>query len=120
MPFQQGQSGNPAGRPKTAKAITDALRYIGKQPYTGEKIRLPRNPTVAQLIAKTLYERALAGEVAAFHIIANRVDGKVERARPCIVDKPFPAPPSEESMRELAQQLATLLLKEHPLENPGP
>ena len=117
MPFQQGKSGNPAGRPKTAKPITDALRYIGKQPYTGGKIRLPRKPTAAQLIAKALFERALAGEVAAFHFIANRVDGKVERARPCIVEQPFPAKPSKESMRELALQLATLLLQENPLEN---
>jgi Family of unknown function (DUF5681) len=72
MPFEAGQSGNPGGRPKSAKLLRDALLVELKKSEGGvERI---------QLIAQKLVEAALEGNVLAIREIADRIDGKVPQA----------------------------------------
>jgi hypothetical protein len=69
MAFQAGQSGNPGGRPKTAKLFRDALMV--------ELKRTEDDVERIQKVAQRLVENAIAGETAAIKEIADRIDGKV-------------------------------------------
>ena len=66
--FKKGQSGNPGGRPKAI--ISDWLRHelTTLDSETQEEI--------AQKLARVLIQRALAGDVKAIQIIADRVEGR--------------------------------------------
>lgn len=69
-PFQPGQSGNPAGRPKT-KPFKDALK---------KAIDLAGDDGVAlKLVATALLVKAQDGDVQAIKEIADRLDGKVSQ-----------------------------------------
>jgi hypothetical protein len=68
MPFEEGQSGNPKGRPKSAKLFKDALTLAIKR-TDGDKTELA-------LIAQALVDKAKAGDVPAINAIADRLDGK--------------------------------------------
>jgi hypothetical protein len=72
MSFEAGQSGNPGGRPKSAKLLRDALLVELKKSVDGVEL--------IQLVAQKLVELAMAGNVAAIKEIADRVDGKVPQA----------------------------------------
>jgi hypothetical protein len=70
-PFQPGQSGNPAGRPKSKpfrEAIQRALDAAGD-----DKVSL-------QAVATALVGKALMGDVPAIKELADRMDGKVAQA----------------------------------------
>lgn len=69
--FKPGQSGNPAGRPRNI--IGDALR--SRLDRLGDDGR-----PLAEHLAEALVQRALEGDIAAFKIIFDRVDGKVVAA----------------------------------------
>lgn len=69
MAFTPGQSGNPGGRPKTAKLFRDALMVELKR-TDGDVERI-------QKVAHRLVENAIGGETAAIKEIADRIDGKV-------------------------------------------
>lgn len=69
MPFEPGQSGNPGGRPKTAKEFRDALMVALKR-TDGDKVKLAQ-------VAEALVEEAIKGNVPAAKEIADRIDGKV-------------------------------------------
>lgn len=69
MAFQPGQSGNPGGRPKSAKLFRDAL--------LAELKRADNNVERIQRVAAKLVDNALNGETAAIKEIADRIDGKV-------------------------------------------
>jgi hypothetical protein len=67
-PFQPGQSGNPAGRPKSKpfrEAIQRALEAAGD------------DKAALQAVASALVGKAMIGDVPAIKEIADRLDGKV-------------------------------------------
>lgn len=67
-PFQPGQSGNPAGRPKTKpfkRALQEALKAADD------------DSEMMQAIALALVNKAKEGDVPAIKEIADRLDGKV-------------------------------------------
>lgn len=72
--FKKGQSGNPAGRPKSA-LLSDALRRrlaeVDDKDVEGR--------THAEVIADQLIAKAKEGDVAAIREIADRVEGKARQ-----------------------------------------
>ena len=65
--WKPGQSGNPAGRPKS-RPFNDALRA---------EIKAAENdPEILRSVAKALLEKALSGDVAAINALGDRLDGK--------------------------------------------
>lgn len=67
--FKKGRSGNPKGRPKKGKALTDVLRRVLAEPVTDGK-------TKAEELADTLWKMAKAGDLDAVKYIYDRLDGK--------------------------------------------
>ncbi len=70
-PFQPGQSGNPAGRPKSKpfrEAIQRALDAAGD------------DKDALQQVATALVGKAMMGDVPAIKELADRMDGKVAQA----------------------------------------
>lgn len=72
--WKPGQSGNVGGRPKI-KPISDALRQLLDEPYSGREKRF-KGMTNACALATRLYELALGGDLAAMRELADRVEGK--------------------------------------------
>jgi len=68
MPFEEGKSGNPNGRPKSAKIFKDALLLAIKR-ADGDKEKIHK-------IADALVDKAMAGDVQAINAVADRLDGK--------------------------------------------
>jgi hypothetical protein len=69
MPFQKGQSGNPQGRPKKAKSLTNILeKALSKKREDGR--------TNKAALVDTLLSLALAGDVTALKYVYDRIDGK--------------------------------------------
>jgi hypothetical protein len=73
--WKPGESGNAGGRPKKTP-ITDALRALIEEPYGGNQKRF-KGLTNARVLAITMYEQAIAGDLGAAKEIADRVQGKV-------------------------------------------
>lgn len=73
--WKKGQSGNPSGRPKKGKSLTDILEKHGKKRDVtdGEKL-ISRK----EALAKKLWSLALIGDVPAIKYIFDRIDGKPE------------------------------------------
>jgi hypothetical protein len=71
-PFQKGQSGNPAGRPK-AITLSEAIRAQLAQKYGADS-------TYAEEIARVLCAEAARGNVTAAREIADRTEGKPKQA----------------------------------------
>lgn len=69
MPFQPGQSGNPAGNSKTKKFFNALDRAITQD--DGERLRAT---------AEKLLDLAAAGEPFAMQMLADRLDGKPAQA----------------------------------------
>ena len=67
-PFQPGQSGNPAGRPKT-KPFREALQRALKAAESDSEM--------LDKVALALVAKAYEGDVPAIKEIADRLDGKV-------------------------------------------
>ncbi|MDR0474926.1 MAG: DUF5681 domain-containing protein [Treponema sp.] len=71
MPFKQGKSGNPKGRPKKGETLTDLLR---------EKIETPKTPreklTRKEKITEKLIALAEAGDLSAIKYMFDRLDGR--------------------------------------------
>jgi len=70
-PWQRGQSGNPGGRPKSAP-LSRACRDLLARPMADD----PEGRTYAEVIAETLAEKALAGDIRAAQEIADRAEGR--------------------------------------------
>ena len=68
MPFEEGKTGNPNGRPKSVKQFKDALNIAIKR-TDGDKTMLAK-------IAEALVDKAIAGDVPAIREIGDRLDGK--------------------------------------------
>jgi hypothetical protein len=73
--FRPGQSGNAGGRPRKTP-ITDALRSLMDQEYSGSEKRF-KGLSNCSVIALTLFDMAIAGDLRAIQEIADRVEGKV-------------------------------------------
>jgi hypothetical protein len=69
-PWQPGQSGNPAGRPKGIKFLSEALRET-------LSTAAPDGTSWTEKVARALIDRACEGDPAAFREIADRIEGKV-------------------------------------------
>ena len=69
--FKPGQSGNPGGRPKVAPH-SNACRDILSKPVPADT----ENRTYAQVIAQTLADRAIGGDLHAAREIADRAEGR--------------------------------------------
>lgn len=69
MPWRPGQSGNPRGRPRKGKSLTEILERCGRErdPESGR----PRY----ELLAEKLWQLALDGHLEAVKLLYNRVDG---------------------------------------------
>src|SRR5256885_336002 len=69
MPFQKGQSGNPAGRPRSEASITPWIRRLLAEKRAGR--------TRAEHIASKILELAEDGDPNALRMVLERIDGKV-------------------------------------------
>jgi hypothetical protein len=79
--FKPGQSGNPGGRPRTAK-LSEACRAKLASPIPGD----PESRSYAEAIADKLALQALKGDIRAAQELADRAEGR-----------PSQAPPAEQS-----------------------
>jgi hypothetical protein len=67
--FSPGRSGDPSGRPKTARRLTENLtRWLEEETGDGW--------TRAQILMRKLYDLAVAGDGAALKIIYDRREGR--------------------------------------------
>lgn len=72
--FKPGQSGNPAGRPKSA-LISQALRQKLDEPFPDDE----HGRTYAEVIAAKMAEKAASGEDRAIQEVIDRVEGKAKQ-----------------------------------------
>jgi hypothetical protein len=70
-PFKPGQSGNPSGRPRNP--ISDAARRLASQRVMKDK----EKRTWAEIMVLGVAEQAAKGNVQAFAVLADRIEGKV-------------------------------------------
>ena len=68
-PWKKGQSGNPNGRPKKDRCISDILSEQGLDVTDGKQTNL-------QLIVSKLYDKAKGGDLKAIDMIFDRLEGK--------------------------------------------
>jgi len=73
--WNKGQSGNPGGRPRMAP-LSHACRELLAAPVPSD----PEGRTYAEAIAKSLAEKALAGDIRAAQEIADRAEGKARQS----------------------------------------
>src|SRR2546423_5620196 len=69
--FRPGQSGNPAGRPKSI-TLSEAYRKMLSRVDESD----PEKRTRAEVLAEQMYAKAKTGDVQALREIADRVEGK--------------------------------------------
>ena len=73
--WKKGQSGNPKGRPKKGKRLTDIIeKYLPMVPEIDEN---PDGKTYQDLIAEALLIGAVKGNAVLIKEVLDRVDGKV-------------------------------------------
>ena len=75
--FKPGQSGNPGGRPRTAK-LSEACRAKLASPIPGD----PENRSYAEAIADKLALQALKGDIRAAQELADRAEGRPSQMAP--------------------------------------
>jgi hypothetical protein len=80
--FKPGQSGNPGGRPRTAK-LSEACRAKLASPIPGD----PEGRSFADVIADKFALQALKGDIRAAQELADRAEGRPSQM----------APPAEQS-----------------------
>jgi hypothetical protein len=73
MPWQPGESGNPAGPPKKAKLWRDAINRAIKR-------REDADPLALEKLADQLLVKVAEGDVAAIKEFGDRLDGKPAQA----------------------------------------
>jgi hypothetical protein len=69
--FRKGQSGNPGGRPRNP--ISDAARRLASQRFKEDK----EKRTWAEIMVLGVAKQAAKGNVQAFAVLADRIEGKV-------------------------------------------
>ncbi len=76
MPWNAGQSGNPRGRPRKGRSVTELIEKLGQ----GKRENIPL--TRLEELVRKLYELAIGGDVAAARVIRAYVEGMpVERVQ---------------------------------------
>ena len=75
--WKPGQSGNPGGRPRTAK-LSEACRAKLASPMPGD----PENRSFAEAIADKLAQQALKGDIRAAQELADRAEGRPSQMAP--------------------------------------
>jgi len=91
-----GHSGNPRGRPRKGRALSEHLRAV-----LGEEVEAPdgRRVTRARLLAEVLVSAALGGDVRAARLLLEHLEGrpglKVFEAEAEVVRVLLPAPTKE-------------------------
>jgi len=75
--FKPGQSGNPGGRPRTAK-LSEACRAKLASPIPGD----PESRSYAEAIADKLALLALRGDIRAAQELADRAEGRPSQMAP--------------------------------------
>jgi hypothetical protein len=75
--FKPGQSGNPGGRPRTAK-LSEACRAKLASPIPGD----PESRSYAEAIADKLAQLALKGDIRAAQELADRAEGRPSHMAP--------------------------------------
>ena len=68
-PWKKGQSGNPNGRPRHDRCITDLLKLKGEEVESDGKTKL-------QAVIDRLYMKAQEGDLKAIDMIFDRQEGK--------------------------------------------
>ena len=68
-PWKKGVSGNPNGRPKKDRCISDILKEQGMDVIVNKRTNL-------KLIVEKLYEKARGGDLKAIDMIFDRLEGK--------------------------------------------
>jgi len=95
--WKPGQSGNPGGRPRTAK-LSEACRAKLASPIAGD----PESRSYAEAIADRLAQLALKGDIRAAQELADRAEGRPSQMAPLteysgvkyiILDMPRPPRP---------------------------
>jgi hypothetical protein len=81
-PFKPGQSGNPAGRPKS---ITLSEAYRKQLAMIDEAD--PQKRTFAEVLAEQMIVKAKTGDVAALKEVADRVEGKARQTITLTTDR---------------------------------
>ena len=74
MPFQKGQSGNPKGRAKKGRTLTDLLSKQGDIKDVTDEVQ-GKKISKKEALAKILWAMALREDLAAMKYIYNRLDG---------------------------------------------
>ncbi len=76
--FKPGQSGNPSGRPKSAKAITDLSLEILAEPFDDPMGLYPRFKDISkgEVILRQLIDKATYGDISATKELLDRLIGK--------------------------------------------
>jgi len=75
--FKPGQSGNPGGRPRTAK-LSEACRAKLASLMPGD----PESRSYAEAIADKLAQQALKGDIRAAQELADRAEGRPSQMAP--------------------------------------
>jgi len=75
--FKPGQSGNPGGRPRTAR-LSEACRVKRVSPIPGD----PESRSFAEAIADKLAQQALKGDIRAAQELADRGEGRPSQMAP--------------------------------------
>ena len=75
--FKPGQSGNPGGRPRTAK-LSEACRAKLASPIPGD----PEGRSFADVIADKFALQALKGDIRAAQELADRAEGRPSQMAP--------------------------------------
>lgn len=78
MRWQQGQSGNPAGRPRRGRSLTELLRNYGR----GRLV--PGGPSRMQELVRVIWERALEGDRYCIKYILEHLEGRPVAAVPAL------------------------------------
>jgi hypothetical protein len=101
--FQQGQSGNPTGRPRDV--ISQEMRKLSVE-------RCPRfkdERTWARAIALAMFARAIGGDVRAFSEVCDRVEGKprqpISLSGAVEVSRPVSVEDTKERLNELISKI---------------
>lgn len=80
MTWKKGQSGNPKGRPRKGKTMTEELTALL------DKTVWPFRKSGRQLIALRLFYLGLIGDIQAIKYICDRLDGKPAQALSLSID----------------------------------
>ncbi|MFH1022388.1 MAG: DUF5681 domain-containing protein [Planctomycetota bacterium] len=110
VPWKKGQSGNPAGRPKGVRYLSEIYRELLQEVCPSDK----RKRVWGEVIAERMFKEAIHGKrcIQAAAEIADRIDGKPRQAieiTPPPVEK---KPEYDWSSIPLADRIAVLRILE--------